>query len=424
MTIENKYRKTEQGGRGLLVFFIIQCVLLLFDFFLTANPYSANHSGRTGFEAGILAYTYFIQTNLITAASLFCAYFYLNKLKIFFPLFPLYFAIWIVFSGTINLAILEYTKSYFYDSILPFFVAGIAYYDFRGIYNPEKLRTLFWILFGYVLLGCILALIKPQVWGYLPFAFSRVERGENSLAFLSAAHIMLPAMALSISSLSKGLRLFIYIFMLFLALSVMTRTLIVYSISPLILYVFFRKKGITKYILIFLALGACYLGFLFLIDSFLLSPSKKSSVLEASLTGRYELWEYYWQQLWESPIIGKGAFMLASATSHYTGLANSEIGLLKTATEYGIPAAILQLALVVLADISAFRILTNDKLNDFEILASLLAITLTLEFFIQDHYRILSTENFIFWYSVFFLLFQRYSWPRFRVGIRFSKRTE
>ena len=204
---------------------------------------------------------------------------------------------WIVFSGIINLAIFEYTKSYFYDAIIPFFAASIAFHDFRGIYNPEKLRILFWGIFGFVLLGCILAFIKPQVWGYLPFAFSRVERGErgergeNSLAFVSAAHIMLPAMALSISSLSKSLRLLIYLFMLVLSLSVMNRTYIFYSISPLILYVFFREKGIAKYILTFLVLGACYLGFLYLIDSFLLSSSKKS-VLEASLTGRYELWEY------------------------------------------------------------------------------------------------------------------------------------
>jgi hypothetical protein len=416
MTIEKRYHKSKQGGRGLLVFFTIQCLLLLFDFFLTANPYSANHSGHSGSETGIVAYSYFIQTNLITAVSIFCAYFYLNKLKLVLPLFPLYFAIWIFFSGTLNHGIFEYTKSYFYDAILPFLLAGIAYHDFRGIYNPEKLRILFWGIFGYVLLGCILALIKPKIWGYLPFAFSRVERGENSLAFLNAAHIMLPAMALSISSLSKGLRLFVFVFMLFLALSVMTRTLIVYSISPLLIYVFIRKKGITSYILKFLALGACYIGFLFLIDSILLSSSKQS-VLEASLTGRYELWEYYWKQLWESPFIGKGAFMLASPTSSYRGLANSEIGLLKTATEYGIPAAILQLALVILADISAFRILTNNKSNDLEILTSLLAITLTIEFLIQDHYRILSTENFVFWYSVFFLVFQRYPRLRFRVGI-------
>ena len=416
MTIEKRYRKTKQGGRGLLVFFTIQCLLFLLDFFLTANPYSANHSGHTGADSNIMSDSYFIQTNIITAVSIFCTYFYLNKLKLVLPLFPLYFAIWIFFSGTLNHAILEHTKSYFYDAILPFLVAGIAYYDFRGFYNPEKLRILFWGIFGFVLLGVILALVKPQVWGYLPFAFSRVERGENSLAAISAAHIILPAMALSISSLSKNLRLLVYIFMLFLALSVMTRTLIVYSISPLLLYVFFRTKGFSRYILIFLALVVCYSGFLFLIDSILLSSSKQT-VLEASLTGRYELWEYYWKQLWESPFIGKGAFMLASPTSTYTGLANSEIGVLKTATEYGIPAAILQSVLVVLANISAFRILTNNKSNDLEILTSLLAITLTLGFLIEDHYRILSTQNFVFWYSIFFLVFKRYPRLRFRVDI-------
>jgi hypothetical protein len=391
-------------------------LLFLFDFFLTANPYSANHSGHAGADSNIVSYTYFIQTNLITAVSIFCAYFYINKLKLFFPLFPLYFAIWIFFSGTINHAILEHTKSYFFDAILPFFVASIAYHDYRGIYNPEKLRILFWGIFGFVLLGVILALIKPQVWGYLPFAFSRVERGENSLAAISGAHILLPAMALSISSLSKNLRLLVYIFMLFLALSVMTRTLIVYSISPLLLYVFFRTRGFARYILIFITLGACYLGFLFLIDSILLSSSKQT-VLEASLTGRYELWEYYWKQLWKSPFIGQGAFMLASPTSTYTGLANSEIGVLKTATEYGIPAAILQSALVILANISAFRILKNNKSNDLEVLISLLVFTQTLEFLIQDHYRILTTENFLFWYGIFFLVFKRYPRLRFRVDI-------
>ena len=54
--------------------------------------------------------------------------------------------------------------------------------------------------------------------------------------------------------------------------------------------------------------------------------------------------------------------MLASPTSGYTGYAVSEIGLLKTATEYGVPAALFQLTLVILADRSAFRILLNYHL--------------------------------------------------------------
>jgi len=142
-----------------------------------------------------------------------------------------------------------------------------------------------------------------------------------------------------------------------------------------------------------------FYGFSAFQDRIILQTANQS-VLESTLTGRLDLWAYYWNAFLEHPWLGGGAFLLERA-SNYGGIAKSEIGVLKTAAEYGLPVALLQLTAVGTALYGSIKELMQRSGCEMDDFTALLVLALTPNFILQDHARVLNFTDILFWYSVF-----------------------
>jgi len=301
--------------------------------------------------------------------------------------------------------------TYLYDGIVFLMVAAIAKNDIAHFFSNENLQKIFTSALFIFALSVILALLRPNIWGYLPFQFSRESRGEVTLAAMTGALIITPCLIFSMNKISFLNRILLFIPILIIVASTATRSVLVSTMIPLILFSMFRLNSGRRIFYVILIILLLFIIYTFIGDIFILEKSN-STVLEATLTGRADLWSYYWFKFIKAPFLGHGSFLLERALN-YTGEAFSEIGLLKTAAENGIFAAALQLFAVLFACVSAVRSLRNKYSSSIELFTSLLVLAITPNFILQDHSRILNSTDFIYWYSVFFHIYLFISISRF-----------
>jgi O-antigen ligase len=139
-------------------------------------------------------------------------------------------------------------------------------------------------------------------------------------------------------------------------------------------------------------------------DKFLFSDGGQVSV-EATLTGRYDLWTYYWQQFLSAPIFGHGVFLLDRAKNYY-GYATSEIGLLKVAAEYGALAALVKFSVVMTATVAAISAVLRADTRPYQLVLALYLLPAVPNFILQSQTRFGGVGDYFFWYSVFYYCFR------------------
>jgi len=396
---------------ALSVFLLIYTLGSFVNFFITPNPYAALHSGKVALDSLVHSANFVIQKNIITIFCIFLAYIYTSRKKIVISLLPVLFIFFSTLSGFVSGVIFNRPMTYLYDGIVFLMVAAIAKNDIAHFFSNENLQKIFTSALFIFALSVILALLRPNIWGYLPFQFSRESRGEVTLAAMTGALIITPCLIFSMNKISFLNRILLFIPILIIVASTATRSVLVSTMIPLILFSMFRLNSGRRIFYVILIILLLFIIYTFIGDIFILEKSN-STVLEATLTGRADLWSYYWFKFIKAPFLGHGSFLLERALN-YTGEAFSEIGLLKTAAENGIFAAALQLFAVLFACVSAVRSLRNKYSSSIELFTSLLVLAITPNFILQDHSRILNSTDFIYWYSVFFHIYLFISISRF-----------
>jgi len=155
-----------------------QCGTLRDQFFLTPNPYAALHSGGVALDALIHSESFAIQSNILTAASLLAASVYAFRSGPALPAFAIVFAFLLLLSGLATAVIFQRPQSYAFDAILMTMVIALARHGALSEIDGRTLRKVFRYSFVILVAAIVLALLKPNVWGFLPFEFSRDSRGE------------------------------------------------------------------------------------------------------------------------------------------------------------------------------------------------------------------------------------------------------
>lgn len=385
---------------ALPIFLLIYAIGSIFNFFITPNPYAALHSGGVALDSLVRSKTFAIQSNIITIGCIFFTFVYCNRKKIVIPFLPLSFAFIILLSGFVNGVLLSRSVTYLYDCIAFLMIAAIAKYDTAKFFSSRYLHKIYiaaLFMFGF---SVVLALLRPDIWGALPFKFSRDSRGEVTLAAMTGALAMLPSLIFSQHTASFTKKMVFFLPILIVIASTATRSVLASMLIPLILFSMFRLRAVQRILALASIIFLVTLFYIVIGNIFILEKTN-STVLEATLTGRAELWSYYWFKFISSPYFGSGSFLLERSLN-YTGDAISEIGLLKTAAENGVFAAALQLFAVLFACVSAVRSLRNKYSTAVELFTSFFVLAFTPNFILQDHARILNSTDAVYWYSVFF----------------------
>ncbi|MDR3368609.1 MAG: O-antigen ligase family protein [Rhodoferax sp.] len=297
--------------------------------------------------------------------------------------------------------------AYAYDIILTILVSNISYIDSKRELTNANLKKFLYFVLIITIAGIFMAILRPNIWGFLPISFSRTDRGEIITLGFTGGAAVLPILAFIVKNISFSLRILILILSLGLTLSSGSRTFLYFLISPALIYVFFNTSGRKR---IYLSIFTFVILFLFLYDykDILLNTNERDlNTTENSLNGRGILWLFYWNKFLESPFFGQGAFLLNTFSNSYAGEATSEIGVLKSAAEYGLLLASCQIIVVLLAVANSFKLLKTKNSNEIEIFASYYII-LSFPYFIFESLSRINTSNaYFFWYLVFFIYFRQ-----------------
>ena len=124
--------------------------------------------------------------------------------------------------------------------------------------------------------------------------------------------------------------------------------------------------------------------------------------LNVILTGRYELWEFYWSVFCDNWLFGAGPNVLSEQMMNMLN-ATSEIGILKTVTSYGIIFGIIEIGIIVIGWKKMIIVLnTPSYYTNYTKLICFLFVTNIL-LLMQQHARIQSYPDFLCWYSMFYM---------------------
>ena len=190
------------------------------------------------------------------------------------------------------------------------------------------------------------------------------------------------------------------------------RPLIFMAFAPLVLYYISRRIGCLNWKFFIGLILAIFLSY-FVINFFLFYDHGQLNA-EATLNGRYDLWVYYWNKFIYAPFFGNGVFLL-DRVKDYRGYATSEIGLLKTAAEYGVFAMSVKLFLVFTAVLFAFKTLFNKSADSHNLVFALYLLPAFPVFLLESYTRYSGVNDYFFWYATFFFCYQ--ATPFFRRSI-------
>lgn len=378
------------------------------NFFVTPNPYSALHSGRAGLEHSVVSVQFFISPAYLILIALILLALYVKKIAFDYKI--LIAMGFLILSGLYTQALMSNPTTYLYNVLSFVFMSSLAiiaynFTDKKDITNLKKVaKTLTVILF----LGVCLAVLFPNRYGVLPFEFSRLSRGEVTFWNVTGMFVLYPAIAILVYRRYKiATYIFFSLIMTMIILSTATRASFVLSLLPFIIVILFNIKMVYKLIFFTLLIPVVLLFYKTIIGFFVGGDTNTSTDIS---NGRFDLWNYHWEYLKENPLLGSGAYFV-DRMGNYSGGANSEIGALMWFSENGVIFGAILLLIVAKAVFVGFRLmLKGEKTTDVELFFSILVLSM-LPNLVQSYGRILSVEDMIFWFSVFFL--NAYSKPLF-----------
>jgi len=410
-------KRTISRPLGFSILFGLFCLAMGVNFFLTANPYAAHHSGGAArwmethssnwaLHVGILMTSVVIITFIVIVR-----YLSLTSVSMFAVA-----GILIISSGIASSAIRIFPLSYGFNTFCFVGIGLIAFNDARKFryFNGRRFITL--VLLAYIL-GIILALVRPGIWGWIPFEFSRSFRGEVTFASIMALPLILTTGLVAFKQTRTLLFVLIIASLAIVEFSFSTRKTIWMIIFPVLVGIVFwglnrsfipnrKQKAITILVVFFYF-------FAFFISIYLVVRYFSQPELEAFLNARLPLWQFHWQLFLEKPLFGVGIF--PTQRFLYSGEAFSEIGLLATFSGYGLLFGFFQVFVVLRALKRSVAVLLYDSKSELAKFCGLVVITIIPWWFFGGCWRIINALDLLFWYSVFYLVFFR---PLFSVQAR------
>lgn len=387
-------------------FIIFYWVIMIIDFFLTANPYMA-YAGNSNYgDNRIVSTTFFINPVLILMVSLVVMAF---VRKIFFISYYGFFVVMLsLLTGIFNGGVFHKIETYMINAIivtLVFSFGGnlIRYEDDDNIVTYRKFVTLISVL---IMCGYVLALFRPGVYGVVLWKFERgVIRGSITLWSVLGISILLPAYSLIILEYDNKWRyMLVCSFMILFNLASFNRANVIELILPFFAFILIRYRTNYKIILMMFLFGVaiCFSSSLLLMlkNVFLLNERFSLYSIDKILNGRYQLWEYCVRTFLDNFWFGKGAGYLL-LDHNYVG-AKAEVGFVQWFAESGVFFGTSMLFLIVRAFGKAYRILKTENNNKMDLLFAYIVFSSFYSIF-QSYYRILNLRDAIFWIAVIYM---------------------
>jgi hypothetical protein len=393
-------------------FFVICIAGLLVNFAITANPYTAYHGGLAGDAFGVYSDRFVINPAAMYTLVGSAVLLFHGRVRIA--------TAWLVLvgggtvlGGLLNGGIFARPVSYAYDFVSIAMISTMARGDAQvADRRGSAVVPGAGLLAAICGLGVALSLWQPERFGPLPFAFTRVGRGEVALWVASGCHlVMMCYLAARLTNGQPNLKVAKWaialaaVAMIVVSLSTMTRTVIFQSIFPFVFaacaaVLASRKRRIGKgRILLAFGCSIAMVGTLVLIYGLPLLLGEDGPSLNYALSGREDLWVYYWNLARHSPIVGGGITMLADV-SDYLGIAMCEIGFLRTLAEKGLLVALPLIALSLASLFKAARCLLRRGSPEFDRFLGLIVVTEFPNMLFQEHARLLALYNYAYLYAV------------------------
>jgi len=384
----------------LLSTYIANLVFSVFNFFITDNPYSAFHAGNAGELSGVYSNTFYFNVAGILVTSVILINFLNYRCEIKTARVPLILFVGRIVFGIINGGIFLYPITYIYDFLINILVLSLVINSSKNYDYKNEIKYIFIFSIITFFLGVLLALINPNIWGFLPFEFSRDARGEVTLAYVTGSIITLPSLLVSNYKIKKFTRFIIYLLLIIIVASTATRTALLQLIIPLFIFLVLspRSKNKLFFITIFLLTIIYYFDLIY--NYFIAFGSFGPDAIDLILNGRLELWNYYYNQFLNSPLFGCGANLINS--KNYDSIAVSEIGLLRILAQDGIFIALIQVYIVICAAIQSIKSVKSNYSDEYNLFASYIVLSLIPFYIFQDYSRILNISDFIFWFFIYY----------------------
>ena len=411
--MKNSFRNSFQ--RSVWIILAIACFIIYsITFFLTANPFSAIHSGRAAYDsvyksdAWVIntAYSMFLILVFITILS----FFYHRKVIVYrFEL--LYVSVLLVISF-LNGSLFDSTRSAVFNlvSILCVFRLTNLQLSTRGDNERSVVPVVkFWRLVSILLFfGILMAIAQPNRYGLFNLDFSRTSRGEITYWLLLGLHIWGIVLSLTVYTYCRKKSCWVVIsIIIFTQAAFANRMALIIVCMPVLFYLLFMTKTNKKVIIVIALMIFVYSQWDSIIEIF--TAGNGIHNISGILNGRDKLWMFYIEKIREHPFVGSGLNL--SASDSYTGGAFSEIGVLKIFGEYGIVVGCLQLFAIILGFVKAMKILINagrslSGISAVDLTMSFLVIANFFPFIIESYARILSFTDLFAWLSLYYLLFR------------------
>ena len=394
------------------ILIIISGALSAINFFLTSNPYTAAHSGTITPDGVFVSLSMAINPLLLAIFALVATYIKVSGFTLRINAVSAAWAILAVSSGLVNGVLWQRPLTYIFDISSFMLIASLVLAE-NSKSLDESLELVLWFIVTVTLIGLALSIMRPNVWGVFQIGFSRDARGENVFGNLLGT-AMLPALAIGLKNLPLRTRSFAFCVGVLSELSSGSRTVTFLAFAPLLIYLVFRRKGIIRIATLAVIIVIVTMVLISNKENILFREGGQISV-EATLTGRYDLWTYYWQKFMSSPLFGHGVFLLNGARDYYS-TATSEIGLLKVAAEYGGLAALVKLGVVMTAAVAAASAVIRADTKPYQLVLALYLLPAIPNFILQAQSRYERIADYIFWYSAFY--FCSLAAPRLRGYLR------
>jgi O-Antigen ligase len=370
------------------------------NFFATPNPYSAAHTGSTGLEAEQFSEHFAMNQALMIGGGLAIAWLLSSRLRVRLPACLMIGAACLLASGVATGVIELRPQSYTYDVVSMALLASLAAATPRAGGGAREMALIYIASGVLCVLGIVFAVTQPDRWGLPSFEFSRERRGEVTFAVMMGLYMLLPPLSLVADAIGKPIRVLVFLAFGGMTVATLTRSLSYLAVAPVMIY---ALVGIRARWIRWLS-GMALVALCVLLVGSVWNEVTFSSADEL-LTGRLQLWKFYWDSFIEAPLFGRGANLLERASS-YRGEATSEIGVLKSFAEFGIGWSVAQLWLVIVACRGAIRSLRQESERWGDALlayCSIVVLTTAPLFLVEGFTRVLSVSEAIFWYSVFYL---------------------
>ena len=407
MYLGNKNQIFKTRPNGFLILYLVFCLLMAVNFFVTENPYAARHSGGTARWAEAHSETWALHVGLLLITAAIVALLATVRKLPYKPMLKIFcIFLWLLISGFYTGALWKYPSSYFFIGLTFILVSLLAINDNRQSRIFEGKKLFYFIVFSYTV-GVLLSFIKPGVYGWITFGFSRLIRGEVTVSEIFALPLILTISFITFDSVRKIKYFLIILVLSIIEISFFTRKTQWMLIFPfvvffvLLLFEGVLKKKVRSKLIVWVVVLGYFASFFPAIYFYILHFDPYE--LEAFLNGRMPLWQWHYQLFLENPLFGSGIF--PEQPAFYTGSADSEIGLLAAFSQFGLPFGLFQIVIVAVAIKKGVFILIITQSREIEKFFSYIIMTMFPLWMLQNSWRILNAYDLLFWYGCFYLFF-------------------